>query len=441
MSASQVILQPACAGSRCGSSSGGCGTCNSSPCCCPGNPSTPTPYYGCAPQCTENHCETIVYNYFATAICTQYAANMPGCGETVTLYFPNVKILTVGSFLWNTDIGYLEVQSFNPQTGQAVLINNCNDGNASIGDAIAACTCFDVVDPPTADNDPTDFPFVAIDFVAPNNGDCITINVTSVNGLSEGGKIAIGTGFYILDSILNPDQIRICNEGEGITPGTTVVAKNDAGQYQYPITSVQTNPCAEDAEEEATVVGCVDGLLVPLETPVLGDALVVSGVSDNLSQFVTLGFDAQDTLGAGVDTTINAGASYVGTVITHTVTNSHPYKAMKVNVTVSLTFSVAPLGVTNGAVGLDYKVENQVNGGGYIEMKHNSCAVIVILDSPDLFLEVGGQQLVCHGIYTIGPSSSSTINWKYTIEADNTNDHPAAIQDAVLQVTTFGVAV
>lgn len=442
ISASEVVLQPAHAGVRCQSAGAvcgsGCSSCNSTPCCCSSNSATPAPFYGgCnTPQCTENHCQQIIYNYFATAICIQYAFNMPDCGETASIYFQNVKVLTTGSYLWNADFGYLEVISFNPQTGQTTVKNNCQEGNASIGTNIPACTCFDVVDPPNLDNDPGDFPYVATDFVAPNNGDCITINVTSVNGLSEGGKIAIATGFYVLDSIVSPTQIRICNEGEGITPGTTVIALDEAGQYQYPITTIQNNPCTSDSVEDGVVVGCASGILSPLETPAEGDVLVVSDVGDSLSKFVTAGLTSDNDSIAAVPTeTIAATDTYTTAVISQTLSNTNPHKVMQVLVIVSLTFELA-CAPTADIRDVPFQIDNQVNGGGWIEMIHNRCNIGDTTDTQAFAI-----QLVAHGLYTIPVSGSSLLQFRASVANASVSGPDIIVQDLRLQATTFGVAI
>jgi hypothetical protein len=92
------------------------------------------------------------------------------------------------------------------------------------------------------DNPDPSIPFLAVDFTAPADGDCTTITVTSVAGLAEGDEITIGSGIYTLNNIISPTTIEICNNGSGITPGTVVHARNDAGQLQYPIVSI-TNCC------------------------------------------------------------------------------------------------------------------------------------------------------------------------------------------------------
>jgi hypothetical protein len=67
---------------------------------------------------------------------------MPACGETAILYFPSVKILPVGTYLWAQTYGYLKVLAFDSLTGAATAQNNCDINNAAPGTYVPACTCF-----------------------------------------------------------------------------------------------------------------------------------------------------------------------------------------------------------------------------------------------------------------------------------------------------------
>src|SRR4029078_7777850 len=81
-----------------------------------------------------------------------------------------------------------------------------------------------------------------LDFTAPAVSSCTTITVTSTTTLRAGDVISIGTGSYSIDTILSDTVMTICNDGDGITPGTVVVAQDGAGNFQYPI-AVLSNCC------------------------------------------------------------------------------------------------------------------------------------------------------------------------------------------------------
>ena len=160
---------------RCGSVNTGCGcfiqtgpSCDSG--CSPALPGTPTPFYNSTPSCEQDHCQTVVNNYFSTAILNQYRFNMPACDEQVSVYFPQVKVLAVGAYVWNVTYGYLVVAAFNPINGEAILVNRCTLGNAEPGTSIPACTPFLTAPPP-----------VAVDSVATTIYGATVVAVGSIN--------------------------------------------------------------------------------------------------------------------------------------------------------------------------------------------------------------------------------------------------------------------
>ncbi len=50
--------------------------------------------------------------------------------------------------------------------------------------------------------------------------------------------VQIGDGEYRISAIPDSTTLTICNDGDGITPGTTVEARTTSGLYQYPIVSL-----------------------------------------------------------------------------------------------------------------------------------------------------------------------------------------------------------
>lgn len=244
--------------------------CSPSDSCSKPSPASPSPYYNCTPTCQEDHCQQVnVFNY-QTAICVNYAFNIPACGQLANVYFTDLKVLPVGAYLWHATYGYFEVVAFNTQTGQVTLINNCNDGNAPVGTNIPACTCFVVTPQPLNDATSLLVPFVALDFVAPAVGNCIDIEVTTVAGLHVGDTITIGTGFYSVSALNTPTNITICNDGLGIVAGTNVIARNGADQLQYPINVISsccTEIGSEIYSEEEAVEGSVDAEASSITTP------------------------------------------------------------------------------------------------------------------------------------------------------------------------------
>lgn len=262
----------------------GCGKPNCLSCfpvgagCC-GNVTPTTPMAACGAiknVCVEDHCQVIINQQFFTALKINNSWNVPDCQGAAFLYVSGVQSVLIGSYLWDPAFGYFEIIGFDVATQQITVQNNCNDGNAAVGTQVPACTLFVVVDAPTAvtnSGSATMFPYVAVDFTAPDNGDCILITVTNVNGLVVGKNVQIGSGIYRIDSIADATHITICNDGSGITPGTAVFAKNSAGQFQYPITLIDANPCTNDPVDTGCLMVCKDGVMYPL-----GNTGIVAGM-------------------------------------------------------------------------------------------------------------------------------------------------------------------
>lgn len=257
--------------SSCGSRSG----CS----CSPRNCTTGQPYYVCTPSCPEDHCKTELLQQYAFALKTESSFNFPDCGSFASFFVANSTVAHIGSYLWSSQYGYLEITDYNKNTGQITVRNNCTDGNADPGTEVPVCSSFVVSDPPPSgvSGFSSLFPYVAVDFTAPANGDCLLITVTTVNGLAVGKTVQIGTGRYRVDSIDSSTTITICNDGDGITPGTAVIAKNDSGDYQYPIVLIDSNPCTNDPVTTGTLLVCKDGITQPLSGPLGAVPVVIDG--------------------------------------------------------------------------------------------------------------------------------------------------------------------
>lgn len=263
----------------------GCGNpfCKNTASNCCGNVSAATPLGGCGTveqACPENHCQVLINQQFYTALKINNSWNVPDCEGSAQISVTGIKSVLIGSYLWNPNYGYFEIVAFDVDTQQITIQNNCNDGNAAVGTQVPSMTLFVVVDAPlgaSSGGSPTLFPYVAVDFTAPNVSlDCsstLLITVTTVNGLAVGKSIQIGSGTYQLESIPDGTHIEICNNGSGITPGTSVFAKNSSNQFQYPIILIDSNPCTNNAVLDGCLIVCKDDIMQPL-----GDATVLAGM-------------------------------------------------------------------------------------------------------------------------------------------------------------------
>lgn len=213
-----------------------------------------------------------------------YAFNIPACGATAVVYFSDVKKLVINSYLWHPTYGYFKIIAFDFQTGQVTILNQCQDGNAAAGTSVPACTCFIVTATPF-DVTEVGATCVAIDFTAPAVGDCLDITVTNVNNIEVGGQVAIGSGIYVVDAVISPTIITICNEGQGITPGTPVIALDSQGNYQYCLSVLGVNPCSQDAVTPGIVVACSGGTMHPLDGVLAGSILTLSNSVTNEAEY------------------------------------------------------------------------------------------------------------------------------------------------------------
>lgn len=242
------------------------------PCCQNAVPATPTPYYAGCSACPEDHNRNVIIQNYAAALKVQTAWNVPDCDQFATVSIPGLSSITIGSYLWNPTYGFFQVTGFNSATQQVVILNTCVEGNATAGTQVPACTDFNLSSPPCncSNQNPSLFPYLAVDFTAPSVDDCTNITVTNVNGLQIGKQVAISTGTYTLDDIINPTTITICNNGDGDTPGTIVVAKDAAGNYQYPLVVVDSNPCSTTAVNTGSVTVCNTSNIITLASLIPG---------------------------------------------------------------------------------------------------------------------------------------------------------------------------
>lgn len=273
------------------SSSNCCGTsncsCTGTSCCGNSVPSVSLPYYATAPACQESHCQEIWVNKYPACLKVDNPWNVPDCGAQATLVINDATSLVAGSYLWHPSYGYFEVISFNVNTHQAVVQNNCNSGNADPGILVPACECFVVSDPPAdaVSQQSNLYPFLALDFTAPANGACITITVTNVNGLVVGKNVQISTGIYRVQSILSGTTIEVCNDGDGLPAGTPVVALTASGDFCYPIILIDANQCTNPTVDDGAIVVCNSGISQILNGETAGMIPVLTDPATNHVEF------------------------------------------------------------------------------------------------------------------------------------------------------------
>jgi hypothetical protein len=230
------------------------------------------PYYAQVAVCPEDNCRTIVNQQYAVSLKSSTPFNIPACGAVAQVVIPGLTQIALYSRLWAYGFGYLTVTAFDPATQTVTVRNDCNTScsntQAPVGTQVPACTLF-VVTPADCDTGSSGgvssaYPYVAAQFTAPANGDCLDIAVTNTNGLAVGKLIQIAGGTYLLQTIKSSTLITICNQGQGVTPGTIVNAQDGAGNYITPIVLVDSNPCTNTAVFSGKMLVCKNNLIQPL---------------------------------------------------------------------------------------------------------------------------------------------------------------------------------
>lgn len=370
--------------SKCGTS-----TCSGSSC------ASGTAYYNSADVCEEDNCKKIYCNQFTFGVCPDVSWNVPSCGQTALLSVPGVQGASIGSYIWHTAYGYFQVVSVDADKGLLGVVNTCLTGNADPGTQIPKCTCF-TVSPPPADVAANSelFPYVAIDFTAPADSTCLAITVTTISGLSVGDIISIGSGFYEIDSFISDTVINICNTGDGILPGTSVIAQDSFGIYQYPI--FVTSSCCTT----------------------LGDAI------DDLS---ALAFSYEPVAVTGA---IAAAASRtVGGGNVFAYTNTSATRTMQILVVYSF---ISKLEFANTSAAIDFTIETNENGAGWVNIN----------PMPAIEEDLIAVATTSHGftiteIYTIAPTASLTVQARATVA----NGGPDGVTASTLTLQAKGIVV
>lgn len=354
-----------------------------------------TAYYNSADVCEEDNCKKIYCNQFTFGVCPDVSWNVPACGQTALLSVPGIQGASIGSYIWHTAYGYFQVVSVDADKGLLGIVNTCLTGNADPGTQIPKCTCF-TVSPPPADvaSNSQLFPYVAIDFTAPADSTCLAITVTTISGLSVGDIISIGSGFYEIDSFISDTVITICNTGDGILPGTSVIAQDQFGIYQYPI--FVTSSCCTT----------------------LGDAI------DDLS---ALAFAYEPVAVTGA--IASAASRTVGGGNVFAYTNTSATRTMQILVVYSF---ISKLEFANTSAAIDFAIETNENGAGWVNIN----------PMPAIEEDLVAVATTSHGftiteIYTIAPSASLTVQARATVS----NGGPDGVTASTLTLQAKGIVV
>jgi len=182
---------------------------------------------------------------------------MPAVTETTVLSIPNCNNILPGSWLWNPNVGYLEVVKYNVATGDTVVRNIGFDGNARVGTVFPSCMDFTVTGPIYLDSIDDNVTCLAADFVSPEVGSCALMKVKSTANLKKDYIIAIEIYQYKVDEVIDNFTVRVCNYGLG---KVGIIEANCDGKC-VPVRAINANsPCLQDEVHAANAIAvCVGG--------------------------------------------------------------------------------------------------------------------------------------------------------------------------------------
>lgn len=246
----------------------------------------------CKPQCHEQHddpcwehkcaCKedhTKVennYSYTTTVTCLT-PFNMPAVGEELALQFDKLDSILPGAVLWNKNVGYLHVKSFEEDTSTVIVENKDENGNKAIGAAVLVNEKFHVGIPAIkegGENDYSNTPMLGADFISPHS--TTTVSVTSINGLRESEEVSIQGYVYNLKTIIDRNTIVLeYIDGKSAVPGQVIeFDPNKCGEPSVAVVPFAANPCEAGSITEGKIIACSDNLLAPIEGTSDGQLLV-----------------------------------------------------------------------------------------------------------------------------------------------------------------------
>lgn len=220
--------------------------------------------------CPEDHTHTTVnYNYTVSIVCLT-PFNMPRVGDTLELSFDNVVDLLPEATLWNSNVGYLHITSFDSSTNIATVTNKDEYGNKAVGAAVLANEKF-IVTAPTPDISNyvanLDSAYLSADFISPAIGECQIVSVSSISGLAINDTISIQGYLYRISTIIDKNTITLCNTGNGASSGHVInYDPNSCGNGTVPVIVYQRDPCESTVIPVQTgkVLVCHNGETVPI---------------------------------------------------------------------------------------------------------------------------------------------------------------------------------
>lgn len=338
-----------------------CSTCNlpTSSCSC----SSTSP-------CQEDHTQTIVSKRYAFTLRATNGFNWPAPFESVTFKADFVERLLIGSIIYNPTAGYLHVTGFDCATQEVTATNEdevCNTYTG--GELLPPCTDF-VVGPPNCNPGSTpipDIPYLAADFISPDDGDCALAAVTNITGLTIEDIISINGYRYRIGNIIDSSTIQLCNDGDGAPIGTVIEWDADGDSIpNIPIVVISSqNPCERVGVSAGTLLVCDGVTAKPLIGTATGEVAIwnnatlrfeLRNVSVNLP-------DLQEDEAVAIPGPFNGVGSSVSTAnAVITINNTSAFTTMKVLAIFNFNVNIGM--IAPGTV-IQYDIQLDIDGGGF----------------------------------------------------------------------------
>ena len=207
--------------------------------------------------CKEDHTKVENnYSYTTTVTCLT-PFNMPEVDSGLALQFDKLESILPGAILWNKNVGYLHVKSFEEDTSTLVVENKDENGNKAVGAAVLANEKFHVGIPNITEGDTNDFsntPMLAADFISPHS--TTTVSVTSINGLRESEEISIQGYVYNLKTIIDRNTIVLeYIDGKSAVSGQIIeYDPNKCGVPSVAVVPFAANPCEAGSVTEGKLL-------------------------------------------------------------------------------------------------------------------------------------------------------------------------------------------
>lgn len=182
---------------------------------------------------------------------------MPAVNAQTILQIPNCNNLLPGSWLWNGNVGYLRIDSYNSASGEVKVTNIGYTGNAAPDTVFPSCMDFVVTAPILVDEISDNITCLTSDFVSPAVGNCALMTVKSTANLRKDYIIAIDIYQYQVSEVMDNTTVKVCNYGLGKVG--VIDAPCDGSCLPIRVINAES-PCLQDAVNEANgLVSCVGG--------------------------------------------------------------------------------------------------------------------------------------------------------------------------------------